>query len=108
MNSERMRITVSLPNKQGVYRPVVVPEYILDILENVSNQCLYTYKLFGVNPQRLNYGIRLDLEKLEAWAKRYGSNFEIKSIREETNNHYGIFKMTDPVASQLEKVGLIK
>lgn len=108
MNSETMKVIVFLPNKNGAYGPVIVPQYVLSILENVRNQYEYTFKLYGVNAQRPGYGIRTDLKRLEAWVKRYHADFSVKAVSEERRHYYGIFEMTDPVALQLEKVGLLK
>jgi len=97
-----------LPNKQGNYKPVKIPAYIRSILENVHNVGDYTYCLNGVNPIRPGYGIEADLKQLETWAKRYFADFKIKHINTSPKNYYGIFEMTDPVAHQLEKVGILK
>lgn len=108
MKCERLKLIVCLPNKQGDYRPVVVPQYVITILENVRNQYDYTYKLYGTSPQRPGYGINADLERLGAWVKRYHADFVIKVVSKERKHYYGIFEMTDPVALQLKKVGLLK
>lgn len=96
-----------LPNKQGHYKPVRVPQYIQDILKNVTNEYDYTWRLRGVNSVRPAYGIEADLSKLEKWAKRYHSDFEIKRINKQRRNYYGLFFMSDPIVYQLEKVGLL-
>ncbi len=103
-----MKNKAFLPDKNGNYKETTVPKYILNILENVYNQYDYIFKLRGVNPVRPAYGIEADLLKLEKWAKRYHSDFTIKHIHEERKNYYGLFELTDPVAFQLEKAGLLK
>lgn len=106
--ADRLRVIVYLPNKKGQYNPVTVPFHIIKILEHVVRKYNYTYKLIGVNPQRPGYGIRADLSVLEAWVTKYYADFDVKEVHEERNNYYGIFEMTDPVAQQLEKAGLLK
>lgn len=108
MNNTDTAVIAYLPNKQGNYVPTKVPAYIQAILPQVKTMYDYTYKLVGVNPQRPGYGIRTDLCALEAWVKRYFADFTIKAVHEERKNYYGVFEMTDPVALQLEKVGLLK
>jgi hypothetical protein len=105
---EDKSIIAYLPNKEGNYKPVKVPQYIQNILENVTHEYDYTYHLNGVNAVRPAYGIEADLNKLEAWVKRYFADFTIKAIHKEPKNYYGVFEMTDPVCYQLEKVGLLK
>lgn len=121
-------MTVYLPNKKGAYRETRIPNYILEILENVrpckgveiGHYGLYTYFLRGVNPIRPCYGIPNDLRRLEAWAKRYHADFKIMyepgfrvtptgyvRINSQPKNYYGIFQLTDPVAHQLEKAGVL-
>jgi hypothetical protein len=97
-----------LPNKDGNYHPTRVPAYILSILENVTHEYDYIYRLNGVNAVRPAYGIESDLQRLEKWVKRYYADFEIKRINKSPKNYYGIFLMTDPVCFQLEKAGILK
>ena len=96
-----------LPNKNGDFKRVKLPEYLLDILENVTNESLETYRLQGVNSIRPGYGVRSDIRKLEAWVTRFWSSFELLYVNESPKNYYGIFRMTDPVAHALEKCGLL-
>ncbi|MDR2558690.1 MAG: hypothetical protein LBC86_03985 [Oscillospiraceae bacterium] len=109
-------MTAYLPNlKKGHFYKMRIPQYVLDILENVKPTQghdigrfgLDTYRLRGVNPVRPGYGIKADMEKLGAWVERYGADFEIIYFCDTPKNYYGIFKMTDPVAHGLEKVGLL-
>lgn len=106
--TDNKEVIAYLPNKEGNYKPTRIPDYIRSILENVTHEYDYTYRLNGVNSVRPAYGIEADLQKLETWVKRYFADFEIKVIHKETKNYYGIFFMTDPVCNQLEKVGLLK
>jgi len=87
---------------------VIIPKYIIKILENVCAIGLYEYKLIGVNPVRPEYGITTDLKKLQEWAKRYFSDMTIKKVNKEKKNYYGIFELTDPIVLQLEKSGILK
>lgn len=98
---------VYLPNKDGAYHSVRVPQYVKDILANVKPMYDYTYRLTGVNPQRPGYGIKEDLAKLEAWVTRFHSDFKVKRVNEDRKNYFGVFEMTDPVAHQLENARLI-
>lgn len=98
---------VYLPNKDGAFRSVRVPQYVKDILANVKPLYDYTYQLTGVNPIRPGYGIRDDLDKLEAWVKRFHSDFKVTKVVEQRKNYYGVFEMTDPIAHQLENARLI-
>lgn len=99
---------ICLPNKNGNYKQVKLPNYIVEILKNVRNVSDYTFRLSGVNPVRPAYGVEADLKKLEKWAKRYYADFKILKINSAPKNYYGLFFMTDPVCHQLEKIGYLE
>lgn len=97
----------NLPNKNGNYVKTKIPQYVVDILKNVTLLYDYTLKLTGINPQRPAYGIEKDIEALKKWAKRYHTDFSVKSINKCPKNYYVLFEMFDPVVYQLEKIGLL-
>jgi len=68
---------VNLPNLKGAYVETRIPKYLHDIFVRVrpctgketEQHGLYTFVLRGVNPQRVNYRIPDDLEKLKKMCK---------------------------------------
>jgi hypothetical protein len=103
-----------------------IPKYVEKLLKDVvwagtNNQTTgcygYTYKL-----QLGNNSLRWDVfennaEKLCKWAEKNGAESKILgrkfyTVKEHRKPHYMkdyiLFTMTDPVANELEKIGLLK
>ena len=105
----------NLPNSKGHYVKTRVPQYVLNILENVRPAMPYeigrwgldVFVLQGVNPIRPDYGVPDDLDKLEKWVMRYHADFKTIYINRARKHYYGAFVLTDPVQLQLQKAGLL-
>lgn len=109
---------IYLPNKEGHYKEVTIPKYILEILPRIKNQYDYVFKLKAKYEHGQNKTLFRDMKNIKIWAEKYFAECEIienndywrsKSERQRgVNVPYYIFTLTDPVCYQLEKIGYLK
>jgi len=81
------------------------PKHILKMLNNVrETRQDYVYYMFGTNIDRL----KSDINILGAWATSYYADFALVEVHNLEYFCYGVFKITDPVCSFLERNEIVE